>query len=84
MRISTLQVQETIERLVNESMPGLLFFEDFDKAFDSISHKYILHSKRFFNFRTDIIEWVIFFIREQIVACKMQVLCPISSLLIEV
>ena len=35
-------IQETIEMLEKENMPGLLFFADFEKAFDSISHKYII------------------------------------------
>ena len=34
-------IQQTIEKMENENMPGLLFFADFEKAFDSISHKYI-------------------------------------------
>ena len=39
-------------------MPGLLFFADFEKAFDSVSHKYILQCLETFNFGTDIIKWV--------------------------
>ena len=51
-------IQETIEMLEKENMPGLLFFADFEKAFDSISHKYIIKSLESFNFGTDIIKWV--------------------------
>ena len=51
-------IQETIEKMENENMPGLLFFADFEKAFDSISHKYILKCLKSFNFGTDIIQWV--------------------------
>ena len=51
-------VQETIEKMENEDMPGLLFFADFEKAFDSVSHKYILQCLETFNFGTDIIKWV--------------------------
>ena len=48
-------IQETIEKLENENLPGLLFFADFEKAFDSISHKYILRCLKSFNFGADII-----------------------------
>ena len=48
-------IQETIEMVEKENMPGLLFFADFEKAFDSISHKYII---KCFNFGTDIIKWI--------------------------
>ena len=51
-------IQETIEKLENENSPGLLFFADFEKAFDSISHKYILRCLKSFNFGADIIRWV--------------------------
>ena len=32
-------IQETIEMLEKETMPGLLFFADFEKAFDSLHQK---------------------------------------------
>ena len=51
-------IQETIEKLNNENQPGLLFFADFEKAFDSVSHEYILKCLKSFNFGTDIIKWV--------------------------
>ena len=51
-------VQETIEKLDDENMPGLLFFADFEKAFDSVSHKYIIECLKTFNFGPDIIKWV--------------------------
>ena len=53
-------------------MPGLLFFADFEKAFDSVSHKYIIECLKSFNFGPDIIKWVKCFTREQTVAYKMQ------------
>ena len=39
-------------------MPAILFIADFEKAFDSISHKYIIKCLESFNFGTDIIKWV--------------------------
>ena len=32
-------IQETIVKLEDENLPGLLLFADFEKAFDSISHE---------------------------------------------
>ena len=54
-------IQETIEMLEKENMAGLLFFADFEKAFDSIRHKYIITCLESFNFGTDIIKWVRYF-----------------------
>ena len=61
-------------------MPGLLGFADFEKAPDSISHKYIKKCLESFNFGTDIIKWAKCFTRKQIAVCKMQVLCPFFSI----
>ena len=60
--------------LEKENMPGLLFFADFEKAFDSISHKYIIKCLKSFNFRTDIIKWVKCF-------CQIRQGCPLSPYL---
>ena len=52
-------------------MPVLSIFADFERAFDSISHKYILKCLDSFN---------LVFTREQRVVSKMQGLCIISFL----
>ncbi len=31
---------ETIDHVNEKDIPGLLFFADFEKAFDSVSHEY--------------------------------------------
>ena len=51
-------IQETIEMVEKENMPGLLFFADFEKAFDSISHNYIIKCLESFNFGAYIIKLV--------------------------
>ena len=50
-------LEETIEALEHENSPGWLFFADFEKAFDSVSHKFILNCFEWFNFGSDIIKW---------------------------
>ena len=32
---------ETIEYVDEQDLPGILFFSDFEKAFDSISHDFV-------------------------------------------
>ena len=39
-------------------IPGLLFFADFEKAFDSINHKFLLDTLQFLNFGPSLINWV--------------------------
>ena len=51
-------IEETIEALENENSPGLLFFADSEKTFDSVNHKFILNCLECFNFGSDIIKWV--------------------------
>jgi len=41
-----------------ENVPGLLFMADLEKAFDSISWKFIDKTLNFFNFGPDIVHWV--------------------------
>ena len=38
--------------------PGILFFSDFEKAFDTIDHDYMFHCLRHFNFGEDLINWI--------------------------
>lgn len=39
------------------NIPGMLLLIDFEKAFDTISHDFILRTLKFFNFGPDIIQW---------------------------
>ena len=51
-------VFEIIEYLQKENKPGLLFFADYEKAFDSLSHQFILNTLNNLNFGNDFIQWV--------------------------
>ena len=51
-------IQETIVKLEDENLPGLLLFADFEKAFDSISHEFMFNCLKCFNFGPDIINWI--------------------------
>jgi len=39
-------------------IPGIMFFADFEKAFDSLIHAFMLKCLRHFNFGNDLIKWV--------------------------
>ena len=43
-------IQESIVKLEDENSPGLLLFADFEKALDSISHKFMFNCLKCFNF----------------------------------
>ena len=49
---------EVIEHLNDENKPGLVFFADFEKAFDSIDHNFIFKVLTYFNFGTSFINWI--------------------------
>ena len=49
---------ETIEHLNDENKPGLIFFADFEKAFDSIDHDFIFKVLNYFNFGDSFISWI--------------------------
>ncbi|MES9884827.1 MAG: reverse transcriptase domain-containing protein, partial [Sedimenticola sp.] len=49
---------ESIEFLNETDSPGLLFFADFEKAFDSVDHNYMLNTLKYFNLGDDFIKWV--------------------------
>ena len=47
-----------MELTVEENIPGLMIFIDFQKAFDSLECNYLLKCLQYFNFRPDFIRWV--------------------------
>ena len=49
---------EIIEQTKETNSPGLLFFTDFEKAFDSINHDYLIKVLEFFNFGQSLINWI--------------------------
>ena len=51
-------IQETVVKLEDENLPGLLLFADFEKVFDSISHEFMFNCLKCFNFGSNIINWI--------------------------
>ena len=51
-------VCEVLEFVNENNMPALLFFSDFEKAFDSINHDFMFNTLRHFNFGESLIGWV--------------------------
>ena len=49
---------EIIDNTEEENKPGLIFFSDFEKAFDSIDHTHKINCLKHFNFGKDFIKWV--------------------------
>ena len=49
---------EVIDKLNESNEPGLIFFADFEKAFDSIDHGFIFKCLTYFNFGDSFVEWV--------------------------
>ena len=49
---------EIIDNAVDENKPGCTFFSDFEKAFDSITHTFIIRCLKHFNFEEDFIRLV--------------------------
>ena len=49
---------DIMESTVEENIPGLMIFIDFEKAFDSLEWNYLLNCLEHFNFGPDFIRWV--------------------------
>ena len=49
---------EVIDNLNEDNLPGVIFFADFEKAFDSIDHNFIFKCLNYFNFGSSFINWV--------------------------
>ena len=49
---------EIIDNAEDENKPSLIFFMDFEKAFDSINHTFIISCLKHINFGEDFIRWV--------------------------
>lgn len=49
---------DVIEYTENNNVPGLLFFADFEKAFDSLNHKFMQTVLDIFNFGPILKEWI--------------------------
>ena len=49
---------ETLDNIENANSPAILFFSDFEKAFDSLNQSYIFNCLEHFNFGQSLISWV--------------------------
>ena len=49
---------EILQTSDEQNIPGLLFFSDFEKAFDSVNHEYMYKCLKHFSFGNDLINWV--------------------------
>ena len=49
---------EALDNIENENSPAILFFSDFEKAFDSLNQSYIFNCLEHFNFGQSLISWV--------------------------
>ena len=55
---------DILEYAKNKNIAGLLLTVDFEKAYDSISFKFITKCLKFFNFSEDLIRWVSILLRD--------------------
>ena len=51
-------INDILEYTDENDMEVILFSEDFEKAFDSIEHSFIISTLRAFEFGPDFIQWV--------------------------
>ena len=52
------QIFEVLEHAEEQEIPGLIFFSDFEKAFDSVDHDFLNRCLRHFNFGDSFINWI--------------------------
>ena len=51
-------IWDVIEYTEDLDIPGILFFADFEKAFDSVNHTFMIDCLKFFNFGPSLIQWI--------------------------
>ena len=51
-------ISELLDTTDENNIPGLLFFSDFEKAFDSVNHEFMYKCLEHFNFGNELINWV--------------------------
>ena len=57
-------LQEIIERIDESNETGLIFFSDFNKAFDSLDHEFMFKCLRHFGFSEHTLQWVKLFYKD--------------------
>lgn len=55
---------EVIDNCEDENKPGLIFFSDFEKAFDSLDHTYMTNCLKHFNFGESFLRWIQLFYKD--------------------
>ncbi|MCW4346095.1 MAG: reverse transcriptase domain-containing protein, partial [Candidatus Thiodiazotropha endolucinida] len=55
---------EIIEKSAEENKAGMIFFSDFEKAFDSLDHQYMLKCLEHFNFGDNLLTWIKLFYKD--------------------
>ena len=53
---------DIIEYAQENETPGLLFFADFEKVFDTLNHNFIMQALNFFKFGNDLKQWISVFV----------------------
>lgn len=51
-------IYDVLHEAQNRNIPGIVLLIDFEKAFDSISWKFMYKTLKFFNFGPDLIKWI--------------------------
>ena len=57
-------LSDIIDYADENDIPGILFFADFEKAFDIIEHNFINRALKYFKFGNDIIRWIDVFYKD--------------------
>ena len=55
---------DVIEHAQENEIPGLLFFADFEKVFDTLNHNFIMQALNFFKFGNDLKQWISVFYQD--------------------
>ena len=55
---NTRMVYDVLQYAHEHKIPGMILLIDFEKAFDSVSWKFLFNALKFFNFGPDIIKWI--------------------------
>lgn len=58
IRENTRMIYDVIDVAQDKHIPGMILLMNFEKAFDSISWKFIYNTLHYFNFGPDLIKWV--------------------------
>ena len=57
---------DILEHINEKDLPSLLFFSDFEKAFDSLDHSFMIRSFKHFNFGDSLISWINLFYNKSV------------------